>query len=51
VGRVGVSATRTLIFADTYTVLVSCQWASAESRAGVQAGCTSLERSLVLRNR
>ena len=46
-----VSATRMLIFADTYTVLVSCQWASAESRAGVQAGCSSIARTLVLRDR
>jgi len=44
-----VSATRMLVFADTYTVLISCQWASAESRAGVEAGCASVERTLVLR--
>jgi hypothetical protein len=44
------SATRTLIFADTYNVLVSCQWASAESRARVLRGCAALERSLVLRD-
>jgi hypothetical protein len=44
-----VSATRTLVFADSYTLLISCQWASAESRAGVLAGCASVERTLVLR--
>lgn len=46
-----VSATRTLIFADSYTLIVSCQWATAESHAGVEAGCASVERTLVLHER
>jgi hypothetical protein len=45
------SAVRTLIFTDAYNVLLSCQWAGAGTRAAVAAGCASVERSLVLRDR